>query len=241
MKKILKKIIDKLTEIKMLNKIWGIIGNGIVYLLNKMNGVVLFYNTEEQQKVFSLIKAVKNENHLLLSDNEAYQIYMAVKKTSKIDGNIAEVGTYMGASAKIVCEAKGKKHLYLFDTFEGLPKSTFWDTNTHFREGDFKATYDYVKDYLKKYENISLHKGFFPDTATPIENEKFSFVHIDVDLYESTLACINFFYERMSKGGIIISHDYDEPGVRKAIDDFFENKPELVIELPICQCLIVKL
>jgi len=65
-------------------------------------------------------------------------------------------------------------------------------------------------------------------------------VHIDVDLFEATLASLVFFYPKMNKAGIIISHDYDEPGVRKAFDDFFADKPEPVIEMSGCQCLVVK-
>jgi len=35
--------------------------------------------------------------------NEAYQIFMAVKNTRKIKGDIAEVGVYRGGSARIIC------------------------------------------------------------------------------------------------------------------------------------------
>ena len=59
---------------------------------------------------------------LLLEDIEAYYIFMAVKRTQKVPGDIAEVGVYKGGSAKIICSAKGDKSLHLFDTFEGLPK-----------------------------------------------------------------------------------------------------------------------
>jgi hypothetical protein len=47
----------------------------------------------------------------------------------------------------------------------------------------------------------------------------------------------------MSTGGIIIAHDYGHlisAGVRKAIDEFFADKPEPVIELCGSQCLVVK-
>jgi hypothetical protein len=46
----------------------------------------------------------------------------------------------------------------------------------------------------------------------------------------------------MSPGGIIISHDYiTAPGVQKAFDEFFSNKPEPLIETAGSQCFIVKL
>jgi len=67
-------------------------------------------------------------------------------------------------------------------------------------------------------------------------------VHFDVDLYESTLACLRFFYPRMLPGGVMLSHDYSIlAGVRKAVDEFLDGKPEKPIELPSTQCMIVKL
>ena len=95
---------------------------------------------------------------------------------------------------------------------------------------------------MQQYKNVFFHKGLFPTTAESIKNNKFSFVHIDVDTYKSTLNCLNTFYLQMSRGGIIISHDYSSVlGVKKAFDDFFQDKLEPVIELPGTQCLIVKL
>jgi hypothetical protein len=46
----------------------------------------------------------------------------------------------------------------------------------------------------------------------------------------------------MGQGGVLISHDYTSAaGVRKAFDEFFNEKREPIIELPGSQCLIVKL
>ena len=206
-------------------------------------GVMIFYNDPERANVIDLIRRIKSENEMLLTDNEAYQLFMTVVRTKKVDGDIAEVGAYRGASAKLICEAKGDKALHLFDTFEGLPDLSQID-NPRFYKGQFLATFEDVKNYLKEYPNIHFYKGLFPFTAEPIEGKVFSFVNLDVDLYESTLSCLKFFYPRMNKGGIIMSHDYMDinlPGVRKAVDDFFEDKQETIIELSGTQCLIVKL
>lgn len=203
---------------------------------------ILIPHTDTARQVFNLIKEIKKEARMLLNDLEAYQIYMMVKKTAKIDGDIAEVGVYNGGSAKIICEAVNEKNVHLFDTFEGLPDTCELDNQRQFHKGDFSAQFESVRDYLKKYSNVYLYKGLFPSTSEPVKNKKFSFVHFDVDIYESTLSCLNFFYPRMNKGGIIISHDYPgSDGVKRAFDGFFKDKPEIVIELIGCnQCLVVK-
>ena len=46
----------------------------------------------------------------------------------------------------------------------------------------------------------------------------------------------------MSRGGIIISHDYNTAlGVKKAVDIFLKDKPEPLMEMTGSQCLLVKL
>ena len=74
-----------------------------------MNAVIVFYDDKEKSKVIELIKSIKLENKMLLENNEAYQLYMAVVNTRKIEGEIAEIGSYMGGSAKLICEAKERK------------------------------------------------------------------------------------------------------------------------------------
>lgn len=192
-------------------------------------------------KALALINRIKEETELLLFDIEACQILMAVERTRKIEGDLAEVGVYKGGSAKLICEAKGDRFLHLFDTFEGIPKVDEIDRPI-FDKGQYAAPLEGVRNYLKEYKNVYFYKGLFPTTAEPIKNKKFSFVHLDVDTYESTLSCLEFFYPRMSQGGIIISHDYFlSAGVTKAVDEFFKDKTEPIIALPDKQCLIVKL
>jgi hypothetical protein len=45
----------------------------------------------------------------------------------------------------------------------------------------------------------------------------------------------------MTTGGVILSHDYiTAPGVQKAFDEFFVDKPEPVVETAGSQCMVVK-
>lgn len=216
------------------------LGVAIVNLVRARHGVVIFYGDKERQADLDFIQSVSHERKLLLSDHEAYQVMMAVRRTAKIPGDIAEVGAYKGASAKLIAHAARGKHIHLFDTFEGLPELRDIDRSA-FTDGQFVADVADVTAYLSAYPSVSLYKGLFPETAGPIAGKTFSFVHLDVDLYQSTKDSLEFFYPRMSKGGVIISHDYmTAAGVRKAIDDFMADKPEAVFESSWRQCFIVK-
>jgi O-methyltransferase len=209
--------------------------------LHGSGGYAIFPSHLNSDKALSVIRAIKGENEMLLSDLEALQIYVTALKTEKIPGEIAEVGVYKGGSAKLIREVT-QKPLHLFDTFEGLPELSPNDDPKSFKSGDCYATLDGVQSYLKGYVNVHFYKGLFPQTADPIRDIRFSFVHFDVDMYESTKSCLEFFYPRMSPGGAIISHDYPGYiGVKKAFDEFFADKPEIIIEtFGTGQALVIK-
>jgi hypothetical protein len=197
---------------------------------------------KEKEKL-RLIRTIRRQRRWLLTSNEAFLIHSIVVAQSRRPGAMAEVGVFEGGSARMMCEAKGDVRLHLFDTFEGLPEATAVDATCHRNKAKLYAcSLESVHAYLAGYPNVFFHKGLFPGSAAGLaEDETFSFAHIDVDLYESTLECLKFFYPRMIPGGIILSHDYSIlAGVRKAFAEFLADKPEGLIELPSTQCMVIK-
>ncbi|MEP7353425.1 MAG: TylF/MycF/NovP-related O-methyltransferase [Acidobacteriota bacterium] len=195
----------------------------------------------EARPQLDLIEAVKKERRLLIRLDEAYYLINAVQSAAKIAGDLAEVGVYQGASAKLICETRSPdRHLHLFDTYAGLPQPGNLDPS--FIAGEYSCDLESVQQYLSAYQNVSFYKGLFPGTAGPVADKRFSFVNLDVDLYESTQGALEFFYPRMSPGGILMSHDYgSQTGVRMAFDQFLADKPEPLVRLIGSQCLLVKL
>ncbi len=192
------------------------------------------------KKTVNMMKQIMKEDRpFLLLPSELLMIHSLSKSQTGVKGDYAEVGVFKGATAKAISESKKNKHLHLFDTFEGLPK-TRKKLDRRYKTNMFKSNYDRVKSKLSVYKNVHIYKGLFPETAGPVVDKKFSFVHLDVDLYESTRDSLEFFYPRMSKGGILISHDYHADGVKKAFTDFFKDKKEHVIQLPVSQCMFTK-
>jgi O-methyltransferase len=188
-----------------------------------------------------LFLACLEERKCLLQPIEAAQLVLALEAVSKIPGDIAEVGSFEGVSAKLLATTDRHRTVHIFDTFEGLPKPSEQDS-TGFYSGQYRASEEGVKQYLQGF-NVRIYKGYFPATAGPITDKTFAFVHLDVDLYESTKACLDFFYPRMAQGGIILTHDYAarDEGVYRAFQEFFAGKPEPVIELGGNQGMVVKL
>lgn len=177
------------------------------------------------------------------ADNEEnYTLYSSLLATKDLPGDIAEVGVYKGGTSRLICEVKGEKDLYLFDTFEGLPETS--DNDLLVQQGWLHDTsLESVKNYLSDFENIHFLKGIFPETAKPISDKKFSFIHLDTNLFQSTLDALEFFWPRMVNGGRIVSHDYNTssmPGIKKAFTEFFMDQPEKIIEIADSQVMVIK-
>jgi hypothetical protein len=225
----------------------------IVYNSKSIGGILGKFATNFQFKLLSfykdkqivdLIKEIKKEVDFAFYPYEAFMIYSIVKTQVSIEGNLAEVGVYQGGSAKLICEVKEKKKLYLFDTFTGLPKVSDDDTHfgqKHWYDNEFSNTsVESIEKLLSKYDDVHIIKGIFPESGKEIDNERFCFVHLDVDLYKSTIDSLRFFYPKMVQVGIILVHDYHSDGIQKAFTEFKDEKQMHVIELTGSQAMIIK-
>lgn len=187
-----------------------------------------------------LIARVCRERKCLNSAFECYLVLSLARATTRLPGKFAEVGVYQGVTAKLIASVKGDRELHLFDTFEGLPSACSKDDGVH-RVGQYACTLDSVRDYLAGQEQVFFHKGLFPDSTHDVEESKYAFVHFDVDLYEGTYACLEYFYPRMVPGGVMLTHDYGMlAGVQRAFQEFMADKPEAIFEQPTTQAMIVK-
>jgi O-methyltransferase len=194
----------------------------------------------EMRWLSDAIASIRHERELMIRVDEAANLALAARAASKLPGDFAELGVYQGASAKLICQMKGERTLHLFDTFEGLPAPGPFDP-PEFVEGGFRCSQESVSQYLSDYANVQFHPGVFPGTAARVADRRFAFVNLDVDLYESTYQALEFFYPRMVTSGIILSHDYaGAKGVRKAFDEFFESKEEVVMPLLGNQCMVIR-
>ena len=132
----------------------------------------------------------------------------------------------------------GKK-VFGLDSFEGFSESVKIDIglggthDTQKKVGGFSQTsYRYVRNKVKMFgldAEVEVIKGFFQNSLSSLRDRQFSFVHLDCDLYESYKTCLEFFYPRMSRGGIILLDEYDDPpwpGCNKAVDEFLSGKLE---------------
>lgn len=149
-----------------------------------------------------------------------------------VKGSVAELGVYKGYFSREINRYFSDRTLYMFDTFEGFLNDRLHENV----DSKFESYMELIKLYFvtdnfssilhgfKNPKKCVIKKGFFPETTIGIE-DTYCFVSIDVDIYTSTKAGLDYFWPRMEKHGIIMVHDYNNyytRGVKEAVDEFAE-------------------
>ena len=197
------------------------------------------------QEIYKKIK-----EYTIVTEDRCYILYRLSQHCSHLEGDFAECGVYKGGTAFLIAYALKKrsiqdKSLHLFDTFTGLPSIADKDPTGH-KSGEFgDVSLDDVKEYLNSFPFTVFHPGVMPEMFEAVKDRRFSFVHVDIDLYQTARDCCSFFYERMVKGGVMVFDNYGfqryRVGEKRAVDEFFNDKPECLISLPTGQCVVIKL
>ncbi len=168
--------------------------------------------------------------HTMVSPDRCYILHTLAAQTQ---GPIVECGVYQGGTAKLLSTLGRELHLY--DTFEGMPESDPIDIH---RKGDFSSTS--LEAVRALVPAAIFHKGWIPDTFSDLP-EKIGFAHVDVDIYRSVKDCCEYLYPRVT--GFMVFDDYGFPscpGARKAVDEFFADKPEIPLALPTGQAIVIR-
>lgn len=162
-------------------------------------------------------------------------------RVAGIEGDLMEFGCHSGRTFSILLNSleyfkMNDRKLHAFDSFEGLPKEIS-DDEPYFKPGMFATTLsDFLKIVKAKTGKIVdsnlIHVGFYSKTLLPesiMFNSPIALVHIDVDLYSSTVPILNFIENHLSDGAILLFDDYycHKPnsllGERKAFDEWILN------------------
>lgn len=104
------------------------------------------------------------------------------------------------------CKNENNK-FYGFDTFEGLPEK--WGA---FSQGDMKANIPQVDD-----SRAVFYKGLFQETlpyfimSTDLNSGKRKIIHMDADLFTSTIFVLTSIAPYLKKGDIIIFDEFNVP------------------------------
>lgn len=173
----------------------------------------------------------------------------------EIPGDIVECGVWRGgsmqAAARTLLEAGDtSRHLYLFDTYEGMSAPTDKDRRGH--DGASAAdllqtspkesgvwavaTLDDVQQGMHRigYPQDKIHyvQGMVEETVPVGAPDRISILRLDTDWYESTKHELEHLYTRLSSGGVLLLDDYGWwDGAKTAVDEWLEETGERLLLL----------
>ena len=155
-----------------------------------------------------------------------------------VPGDVVECGVYNGGSAAVMASVCTRsplnRRIWLFDSFEGLPRPTRNDGDgaqdyTSWCHGDVAKVKTILQEFSIPESRLSIVKGWFQDTFPAVQIPAIALLHIDADWYESVKLCLEKFYDSVQPGGFIVIDDYGHwEGARKATDEFLRARaPEV--------------
>jgi len=183
-----------------------------------------------------------------IPDARCFTLQSIIRSLGAVEGDVVECGVRFGKSTAFLLEAdRRQRHYSLFDSFEGLSEPTArdgidGDGSSYWSKGDISATESQARTNLARYPNVTFYRGWIPDRFPEVAEGRFALVHVDVDLYEPTLASLVFFWPKVVEGGALVCDDYGFktcPGARQAVDEFFSELGLAVLELTTGQALAI--
>ena len=149
----------------------------------------------------------KNKNVIDFSRREDHYAHIYNSEVDNKEISYLEFGVFKGDSIKwwIMKNANPESDFYGFDTFEGLLER--WGSYT---KGDFYSDIPNIPD-----SRLKFIKGLFQDTLhnflQDVELKKPLVIHLDADLFSSTLFVLTSLAPFFKKGDIILFDEFNVP------------------------------
>lgn len=244
MKAILKNILNRI-GLKVLttttyNKLLQGISEKHINLIQEVHGLyseLIFSDLPPNEKRAQLMSEL-----LGTGISEAIYIVNFLHKSLSLEGDVCEFGVAQGATSALLANEifSTEKKLWLFDSFQGLPKPTEKDLliNDIFNlgsmekyEGTMACSMDMVKTKLEQISfpssRVKIIPGFIEDTVFKPNNfpEKVCFAYVDFDFYQPILTVLKVLDKHLSAGGFVVVDDYNwfSSGAKTAVDEFINE------------------
>jgi len=156
---------------------------------------------------------------LLFHDGVKFHQYCVDQ--AKLAGAFCEFGVYSGTSINCFAEHRPEIIFDGFDSFEGLPEEWSGNMLVDFNKGKKPPT---VRN------NVRLHVGWFNETLPAYAQTvtTASFIHVDCDIYSSTVTIFENLGSKLRQGSVILFDEYFVfPGFklheRKAFEEYLKK------------------
>ena len=218
-------------------------GTPDVVKLSKYKQLIQEFHGWFSESIFPDLPSTENRCELLeelmgTGLSEAMYILAFLHRSMKLEGDVCEFGVAQGTTSALLANEilTSDKHLWLFDSFEGLPKPSAKDKlnddifdlgSIEAYQGTMRCSIDEVRSRMSAIQfpssRLQIIPGFIEETRKNARlPDKLCFAYVDFDFYEPTSIALTFLSEHLSVGGSVIIDDYGffSSGVKTAVDEF---------------------
>lgn len=163
--------------------------------------------------------------------------------------NIVECGVCDGMSVYFAMKALrdgAPFKAFLYDAFEGMKREYLLESEKATAGRYSNLTIDIPKSNLAGFsEYTTFCQGFIPESfSRHVNPADLVWLHIDLNSSLPTTAALEYFFDRIERGGIVLFDDYASPeffDTKLAVDRFLTDKRGVLMPLPTGQALYFKL
>jgi len=155
--------------------------------------------------------------YTLVDIYRCWELWTLVEQSAKLKGSIIEIGVWRGGTGALMAKKAElcgiEEQIYLCDTFAGVVKAGINDPCYVGGEhaDTSRATVEHLIGDILTLSNVVILSGVFPDDSQAYLDRReirFRLCHIDVDVYQSARDIVNWIWEKLVIGGIVVYDDY---------------------------------
>jgi hypothetical protein len=181
----------------------------------------------------------------------------AASIASRVPGDFVECGVNAGFMSSAIMRSLDWRHsgrqFYLIDTFSGPVLSQYSQTEINrgraahaesaLASGAYVTDLERVRANFSEWPNAVVVQGTVPNVLGTVNFQDVAFLHIDMNCSLPEKTALEFFWHRVSPGGMVLLDDYAYFGNEsqtEAIDEVSARLGFKILSIPTGQGLIVK-
>jgi O-methyltransferase len=170
----------------------------------------------------------------------------AAQHAKSLPGDFVECGVSRGGMARAVMEYVAfsglNKTFYLLDSYRGIPE--IMKHSSAPVPFEYSECFEAVKQTFAGFRNVRVIRGTVPDTLPSVDSNRIAYLSIDMNCVDPEIAAAEFFWDKMTAGGVIVLDDYCYSEhyqlQNTAFQAFAQRRNVEVLALPTGQGLIFK-
>jgi hypothetical protein len=177
----------------------------------------------------------------------------AATQAARLPGDFVECGVDTGLLSMAVCEwldfNRLDKEFWLFDTFRGIPEEQMTEADRtgiggwHNRES-YEECFERARQNFAPWPRCRLVRGAVPATLAAFPpGRAVAYLSIDMNIVLPEIAALDFFWDRLVPGAVVLLDDYGwatHRAQREAFDAFARDRGAMILSVPTGQGVLIR-